>query len=51
MSRALALFASIGLLVVPVAARAQRERHAPILLQLPVTARTMAMGGADGGFA
>lgn len=49
MSRALALFASIGLLVVPVAARAQRERHAPILLQLPVTARTMAMGGLTAG--
>ncbi|MCC6928436.1 MAG: hypothetical protein IT359_05520 [Gemmatimonadaceae bacterium] len=25
--------------------QAQRERHAPLLLQLPVTARTMAMGG------
>lgn len=29
----------------PTVLRAQRERHAPILLQLPVTARSMAMGG------
>jgi hypothetical protein len=47
--RSLAAIAAIAgiaaTLLSPSAALAQRERHAPLLLQLPVAARSMAMGG------
>lgn len=38
---------AVALAAVP--ACAQRERHVPLVLQLPVTARTMAMGGLSAG--
>lgn len=39
----------IALALTAAPARAQRERYAPLVLQLPVTARTMAMGGLSVG--
>ena len=44
-----ALFCAVVVLLAPSAAQAQRERHASLVLQLPVTARTMAMGGLTAG--